>query len=358
MNNFLTKNKAIVFVIIFLMILIGAMVWNVMGPKGLGKGFISGNGRIEASEVDIATKLGGRLISVFVNEGELVKKDQVLAQMQIDVLQAQLDEAIARNQQAIKMADTSAAQVTVAESNLATAKSVVKQREAELDAAKRRLIRSQSLAKSGAISLQVLDDDRAKANSAKAALSAAESQVAASEAAIISARAGFSGAQSTVAAYIANIKRIEAEINDSRLKSPCDGKVQYKIAQPGEVLAGGGKILSLIDLHDIYMTFFLPETVVGRVAIGSEVRIVLDAASDYVIPAKISFVSSVAQFTPKTVETVSERQKLMFRVKAKVDQEVIERNLHQVKTGLPGVAFLRLDPKVEWPKELMIRTEK
>ena len=131
--------------------------------------------------------------------------------------------------------------------------------------------------------------------------------------------------------------------------------VQYRIAQPGEVLAAGGKVLNLVDLGDVYMTFFLPETVVGKVPLGSEVHIVLDAARQYVIPAKISYVASVAQFTPKTVETASERQKLMFRVKAQISRELLQKHLKVVKTGLPGVAWLKLDATAKWPVNLEIK---
>jgi HlyD family secretion protein len=131
--------------------------------------------------------------------------------------------------------------------------------------------------------------------------------------------------------------------------------VQYRVAQPGEVLSAGGRVLNLVDLGDVYMTFFLPETTVGRVAMGTEARLVLDAAPQYVIPASVSFVASTAQFTPKTVETAEERQKLMFRVRAKIAPELLKKHLQQVKTGLPGVAWVRLDPKAPWPKFLEIR---
>ena len=103
------------------------------------------------------------------------------------------------------------------------------------------------------------------------------------------------------------------------------------------------------------MTFVLPETVVGRVALGGEVHLVLDAAPQYVIPAKVSYVSSTAQFTPKTVETASERQKLMFRVRAQIGRELLQKNVKLVKTGLPGVAWVKLDPKAKWPANLEIR---
>ena len=131
--------------------------------------------------------------------------------------------------------------------------------------------------------------------------------------------------------------------------------VQVRVAQPGEVLGAGGRVLNLLDLSDVYITFFLPETVAGRVALGSEVRIILDAAPEYVIPATVSFVASAAQFTPKTVETASERQKLMFRVRAQISQELLRKHLNQVKTGLPGVAWVKLDAKAEWPQNLSVR---
>jgi nitroreductase len=128
-----------------------------------------------------------------------------------------------------------------------------------------------------------------------------------------------------------------------------DGRVQFRVVQPGEVVGAGARVLQLADLTDVYMTFFLPETVAGRVALGSEVRIVLDAAPNFVIPASVSFVASTAQFTPKTVETASERQKLMFRVRAQIPKELLVRHREQVKTGLPGVAWLRIDPNAMAP---------
>jgi HlyD family secretion protein len=124
------------------------------------------------------------------------------------------------------------------------------------------------------------------------------------------------------------------------------------VAQPGEVLAAGGRVLNMVDLADVYMSFFLPTVQVGQIALGSEARIVLDAVPGYTIPAEVSFVADVAQFTPKTVETEEERQKLMFRVKAAIPKELLKKYIHQVKTGLPGVAYVNLDPKAPWPDSL------
>ena len=329
--------------------------WTSMKPTGPGAGFVGGNGRIEATEIDVATTLPGRVIEIFANEGDFVTADQPLAQMQIDSLDAQKDEANAQYRQALAAVTSAEAQVAVRRSDVVAALAIVGQRESELDSMKRRLVRSEQVSLKGALTPQELDDDRASAKTAEQALAAAKAQVAADNSAIDAAIAQVAGANSGVAAAQATMARIDSDLRDCKLKSPRSGRVQYRIAQPGEVLASGGKVLNLVDLSDVYMTFFLPENVVGKVPLGSDVRIILDAASQYVISAKVSYVASTAQFTPKTVETASERQKLMFRVKAQISHELLLKHLKVVKTGLPGMAWLKLDPSAEWPKELEIK---
>jgi len=333
----------------------GAYAWSALRPHGPGEGFVSGNGRIEATEVDVATKLGGRVQDILVDEGDFVSAGQPLAHMQVQTLEAQRDEGRARREQAVSGVASAQAQVSVRESDVQTALAQVAQRESELDAARRRQARSETLTKEGASSDQELDDDRARVRSAEAGLNAAQAQVAAARAGVVAARTQVSSAQAAQLAADATLARIQADIDDSALTAPRAGRVQYRIAQAGEVLGGGGKLLNLVDLSDVYMTFFVPEQVAGRLALGSEVHIVLDAAPQYVIPAKVSFVASTAQFTPKTVETASERQKLMFRVKAQIGRELLQKHLKQVKTGLPGVAWLKLDPQAAWPAELAVQ---
>jgi HlyD family secretion protein len=349
------KNKLIPAVVVAAVAVIAILGWTALKPSGPGAGFVSGNGRIEATEIDVSTKLAGRIQDILVNEGDFVQAGQLLAHMQIAVLDAQRSEARAQNRQAVNAIAGAEAQVAVRQSDRAVAQAVVAQRESELDAAYRRVARSDTLSREGAASIQELDDDRARVRGAQAALAAAQAQVTAAQAAIKAAQTEVVGAGFSAAATEATIARIEADIQDSELKSPRDGRVQYRIAQPGEVLAGGGKVLNLVDLGDVYMTFFLPETVVGKVAQGSEVHIVLDAAPQYVIPAQVSYVASTAQFTPKTVETASERQKLMFRVKARISHELLQKHLKLVKTGLPGVAWLKLDPQAHWPANLEVK---
>ncbi|MGU7784590.1 HlyD family secretion protein [Burkholderia sp. PU8-34] len=318
-------------------------------------GLVSGNGRIEATEIDVATKLPGRVSAMLVDEGDFVQAGQPLASMDVVVLQAQLDEARAKEQQALNTAASVDAQVAQRSSDKAAAEAAVVQRESELDAARRRLARSETLSREGASSMQELDDDRARARSMEATVRAARAQVEAAQAAIDATKAQLVAARSGVTAAQATVARVQADISDSQLASPRAGRVQYRVAEPGEVLPAGGKVLNVVDLSDVYMTFFLPETVVGKVPLGADVRIVLDAAPQYVIPARVSFVSSTAQFTPKTVETASERQKLMFRVKARIDRDLLQRHLRLVKTGLPGVAWLKIDPHASWPDTLAVK---
>jgi HlyD family secretion protein len=332
-----------------------AAAWWFLQPEELPDGFAAGNGRIEAVEIDIAAKTAGRVKDVLVDEGDFVDAGQIVAKMDTAVLEAQLREAEAQLQRAGIAVQTAGSLVTQREAERQAAEALIAQRKAELDAAQRRLARSSELALKGATPESKLDDDRAAFQAARAAVGAAEAQAAAAQAAIGQARSNVVAAQAAAEAAQATIQRIQADLDDSVLKAPRDGRVQYRVAQPGEVLSPGGAVLNMVDLSDVYMTFFLPTAQAGRVALGADARLVLDAAPQYVIPAKISFVGDVAQFTPKTVETAEERQKLMFRIKARIDPDLLKKHLRQVKTGLPGMAYVRLDPGSDWPPELQIR---
>ncbi|ABS14539.1 MULTISPECIES: HlyD family secretion protein [Brucella/Ochrobactrum group] len=330
----------------------GYYAWKALNGDGLPDGIAKGNGRIEAVEIDISTKSPGRIREILADEGDFVQADDILARMDTDQLESQRKQAEAQLRRAEIGIETARSLVTQREAEHTAAEATVAQREAQLDAAQRRLARSQQLTQSRTVSQQVLDDDRATAQGAEAAVGAAKAQLAATEAAIGAAKAQVVDAEASVEAAKAAIASIEADINDATLRAPKPGRVQYRVAQPGEVLSAGGRVLNLVDVSDVYMTFFLPTGQAGRVAMGADARIVLDAAPQYVIPAKISFVADVAQFTPKTVETEEERQKLMFRVKAKIPQELLQKYIQQVKTGLPGMAYVKLDPNAEWPKNL------
>jgi HlyD family secretion protein len=306
----------------------GYYFWRQTGR--LPAGFASGNGRIEATEVDVAAKQQGRVEAVHVEEGDTVEEGQLLAQMDTAVLRAQLAEAEAAAQRAQADREVAAATAT--------------QRQNEHELAMRERDRAQQLGKRGVIETTKLDTYVTAEQTAKARLDAAKAQVASTEAAIQSAAA--------------TIEKFKAEIADTVLKSPLAGRVEYRLVEPGEVIPAGGKVVTLLDLLDVYMTFFLPTDEAGKVLIGADARIVLDALPEAPIPAKVSFVSPTAQFTPKEVETRSEREKLMFRIKVRIDPELLRLHAARVRTGLPGVGYVRLDPSAQWPENLKTRDER
>ena len=328
--------------------LVAYLIWKNMNKPDTDA-LVSGNGRIEATEINVSSKLSGQLEEILVKEGDFVEPGQILARVKISTLEAQLRELEAQQRQAQDAIATAEAQVAMRISEKAAAEAMVQQRETELMAAKNRLARTEVLAKEGASSKQQLDDERAAAQQAIAVLSAAKAQVQSAQGAIVASKSQVSAAHSQVDAIKASVERIKFDMDDAQLRAPLKARVQFRVAQPGELVAAGGRVLNLIDLSDVYMTFFLPETVAGKIAIGTEVRIVLDSAKNVVFPATVSFVADTAQFTPKSVETESERQKLMFRVKAKIDPTLLNKYIEQVKTGLPGVAYIKIDDQAAWP---------
>jgi len=358
-------------------------LWQKLKPAGLPAAFVTGNGRIEGTEVDIATKFAGRVKEIRVREGDFVEQGQVVAVMDTQSQQADLEQLQAKVKQAQnasataeavasqKLQGKAAAAALVAQRRQAktTALAVVKQSESEVTFAEGELKRSEELVAKKFITEQRLDSDRNRLQTAKASLEAAKSKVAEAQAAIEAAQSQMAEAdaaikasesqvlesKSSIDAAIAGTNKIATDIDDSTLKASIGGRVQYRTAEPGEVLAAGGKLLTILDVSDVYMTFFLPENIAGRVAMGTEARLVLDAAPQYVIPALVSYVDSTAQFTPKTVETTTERQKLVFRIKARIDPNLLMKYKTQVKTGLPGVAYVRLDNTSDWPANLQVK---
>lgn len=305
----------------------GWYAWSALATPGLPPGLYKANGRIEVEHFDVATKLPGRVSEVRFREGDLVGRDDIVAVFDSADLLAQraaAKAAVARAEQGIVQAS---AAVASAKASLALA-------EVEMTRAAELLDR--------AVSPQsTLDQRRAQRDVAAAALAAAEASVGAATAARDAA--------------VAEVALIDVNIADMTLKAPTAGRVEYRLVDPGAVMAAGGKVATLLDLSDVTMTIFLPTRLVGRVRLGADARIVLDAAPDYVVPAKVTFVSSEAQFTPKTVETADEREKLMYRVKVRIDSALLDTYRDYVKAGLTGDAYVLTDPAAAWPDKLAVR---
>ena len=296
------------------------------------KGIAYGNGRIEAKLVDIAAKEPLRVKEVLVDEGDLVQPGQVVVRMDTATLDSQLAEAKAT--------------VATTEQKAAVNKSAIVRRKSEVDLAVIEAERARKLFEQNAGSKQDFDRRTAALQVTKAALEEEE--------------AGLKTVMQQVEVAQANVATIQTRIDDATLKSPVRGRVLYRLAEVGEVLAAGGKALTLVNLEDVYMEIFLPSSEAASLKIGDEARITLDHAPGRAAIGYVSFVSPEAQFTPKQVETRSERDKLMFRVKIQVPEELVTTYIERIKTGVRGVGYVKVDESAVWPDWLqnVVATDK
>jgi HlyD family secretion protein len=290
----------------------------------LPAGIVASNGRLEADEIDISTKFAGRVAELLTIEGSMVKAGQVVARMDTRDQQASLKRAEAQVLQSQRVIDE--------------LRAIKEQAVAQLELASQQLERTKYLWDRGNATRELLDQRQQQYDAANAALNAAGARIAQAEHAL--------------SAATNEVELLKINIADNTLVAPRDGRIQYRVANVGEVLPAGGKVFTMIDVNSVYMDIYLPTVDAGRAAIGTEARIVLDAYPNIAIPGYVSFVATRSQFTPKTVETKVERERLMFRVRVRVDAELLRARAEAVRSGLPGIAYLRLDPKAEWPARL------
>ncbi len=301
----------------------GYYVWKQAHPP-LPVGISMGNGRIEADEVDIDTKFAGRVVELLADIGDKVTPGQVLARMDTEELQQSLSKSEAQIRQAQRAVDE-------AQANLV-------QQQAQKTLAEQEMDRARTLLKNGWTTQQIADQRQQALDGATAGLNAANARVRVSQHALEAAE------------HDAGLYRVE--IADNTLVAPKSGRIQYRLTNIGEVLPAGGKVFTMLDLSYVYMDIYLPTLEAGKVKIGADARIVLDVYPDHPIPAKVSFVASQAQFTPKTVETRTERDRLMFRIRLRIDQDRLRAHADAIRSGLPGVAYVRWNSSTAWPKNL------
>ncbi len=315
--GFVCMKKRLLLVGLVAAVGVAAVTILVRAHPGAPAGIAAANGRLEATEIDIATKPAGRVADILVREGDTVAAGAVLARMDSKVLDAEAQAAgadLSRAREAYRLAVT-----TLAE------------RETRAQLAQSDLDRSLRLRQSQVVSEQQIDRDRTAAQLARTACEAAAAERDVAQASVDAARA--------------RLAAVEAELGEAVLRTPRSGQVLYRLAEPGEVLGAGGRVATILDLSDLSMTIFLPTRAAGQTRIGSEARIVLDAFPDRPMTARVTFVAPEAQFTPKEVETQEERERLMFRVKLGVVGPVDP----QWKPGMPGMGYVRLDEHARWP---------
>jgi len=303
----------------------GLYWWQHLHPP-LPAGIAFGNGRLEADEINIDTKYAGRIAEILADEGDLVKAGQAVARMDTRDLTASLKKAEAQVSQARRAVDE-------ADENVAQQKS-------QLLLAQQQFDRATSLVEKGYQTKEVMDQRQQQLDTAKAALSAANLRVIVLEHALEAATH--------------DVELYSVQIADDTLVAPRSGRIQYRVANVGEVLPAGGHVFAMLDTSYVYMDIFLPTEAAGQVKYGSDARIVVDAYPKVAVPAKVTFIASQAQFTPKTVETKAERDKLMFRIRVRIDPDWLRGRTDAVSSGLPGVAYVRTDAAAAWPAKLQV----
>jgi HlyD family secretion protein len=302
------------------------LIARLRGQK-LPVGVVKAEGRLEATQVDVSSKYSGRLAEISVEEGSEVAQGQVIARVSSPEFEAQLRAA--------------QSDLQTAKDGLASAQAEIASRQAALEFAKSDFERGQELMKTGFITKQLFEERQRNYEAADAAVKNMTAQR--------------DEAQKSIQIAEAKVQQIESMIHDLTLVSPRNGRVQYQLLRKGETVAVGAPILTILDLTDVYMIIFLHAADAGRLAVGDEARIILDAVPDYVIPATVRFVASESQFTPKTVETEDERAKLMFRAELRIDRQDLQRYYGRVGPGLSGAGFVLTTRDAKWPPELQVK---
>lgn len=334
--------------------------------SALPAGIASGNGRIEAKLTDASAKEPLRVKEVLVDEGDLVKPGQVLVRLDTVTIEAELaknEAAVAGAREEFAAAKaaiaTANADIAAANADIAAANAATEQQQSEIQLAQIEADRQRRMLAENATSQGLFDVRQTALETSKTTLKSIQAQgdsvrarADAAQARAATAQAQADSAQRQIEVAQAQVEVTKSRIKDATLISPVTARVLYRLVEPGEVLGAGGKALTLVDLSDVYMEIFLPSDQAAALKTGAPARITVDYEPDKSAAAYVSFVSPEAQFTPKQVETKSEREKLMFRVKIQIPPDLVTHYIERIKTGVRGVGYVKVRPDATFPQWL------
>jgi HlyD family secretion protein len=303
--------------------------WQVQRAHALPAYIVKTNGRLEFARIDIAVKNPGRIVELSVHEGEHATAGQILAKQDDAELNAQLAGARAQRAQALGAIAGAQAELKAHQSSEALAKLEETQ--------------SQGLYQKKLVSDVELQRRQLTLRSETATVAAAAAELA--------------QAKTSLEESDAAISRLEVQLGETVIRTPVGGRIEYKVIENGAVLPPGGRVATLLDPTDVYMTVFLGSRIAGKLRVGEEARIVLDGLEEQPIPATVSFISPEAQFTPKFVETASERDKLVYRIKLQIPAAVAAQYEGELKAGATGNGYVRLQANGRWPTILLAQAE-
>jgi HlyD family secretion protein len=304
------------------------------------------SGHVEATEVQVAPEVGGRLVELRVAEGDRVNRGDVIARLDtrdtaLQIDRARAERATAEAQLRLVQAGARAEDVRQAEAQVSAAEADVATIEAEAKSAETDLARFEQLLKANAGSQKQRDDAQARVDVARERERGARDRVRAARETVTRLKAGarreeVDVARSRITAADAQIAVLEKSLADAEIVAPASGIVTQKLADSGELMAPRVPILVLTDLDNAWANVFVPEPMVPRVKLGQAATVFTDAGGEG-LPGKVTYVSPRAEFTPRNVQTADERSRLVYRIKVTVDNKA-----GVLKQGMPVDAELAL----------------
>lgn len=281
------------------------------------RGLLILHGRVEGKEINIGSKVQGRIIRLYKRESDPVKKGELLAELRPDEYLAMLYSA--------------QKEVQAAEETVLMAQSYLLKYQANVEQAKKDLERYRALFQEGLVSKRDLEIAELNYISALAELKVNERYAAQAKAKQSSA--------------LQRLKEVEVYFRETKIYAPADGVILSRVAEEGEVVNPGQVIYNMVDLNKLYIKVYIPEPELGKVKLGQQARVYVDAYPDRYFNGTLTRVYEQAEFTPKNVETKDERVKLVFGAEVSV-----ENPEGLLKPGMPADVVLKIDPKAEWIK--------
>ena len=344
------------FKIILGMILLLALVGCAKNTEPAGTLFVSG--RIDGDTVDISSKVAGRIVEITVREGAPVEAGQLLAQITSPQDEAQLDlqkaDVIAAERKLEEAEAAAPARVAVAEANVATSRANIAASQAELVRWQAELQQVQLDAKrypplvlTGAAAAQTADQYDTKVKVAVASTEASRQQVTAAEASLRQAEASLqeakaqlqqiATAKASLAANLAAQRKQEANVSDLLITSPIAGTIITRSAEPGRMVQPGQTILTMLDMHKLYLRGFIPEGEIGKVKVGQKAQVYLDSNPKEAVPAEVIRIDPEAMFTPENIYFQADRVKQVVGVKV-----LLQGAYGFAKPGMPADARIQI----------------
>ncbi len=304
------------------------------------------SGQVDATEVQVAAEVGGRIIEMTIAEGDRVKRGDVVARLDtrdidLGLLRAQAERSQADAQLRLLQAGARSEDIRQAEAQAAAATADLAAAQAELNAAETDLQRFERLLETSSGSQKQRDDAATRREMARDRVTAGGARVTGAREGVARLRAGsrreeIDAARARVAGVDAQIATLEKSKSDATVTSPIDGIVTERLLDPGEIVSPRAPVAVIADLDHVWAEVFVDEPMIPRIRLGQAATVFTDAGGPG-LPGTVSYVASKAEFTPRNVQTAEDRSKLVYRVKIAVDN-----SKGILKQGMPVEADIPL----------------